>query len=226
MGHRLDAEHISTLVKLGADIEDSRALYWYAAAHEDTICDASQMTRAKTIQAEDHGATLWISEGKHASFLSEFICAHGCGGDRCEQMVPLKTKRIINLGEVGAPMNGIVWLASSEWPLSDKLQRTDFRETRVARVQRLPGTDVLWANPSKRPAQAAISGANAGLGGAATGARSIDTALVLADTNTDSALDQSAASASQALKKSSRAVWKALRKSAKRTGQILTGTPQ
>jgi hypothetical protein len=225
MGHRLDAEHISALVKLGMEADDSRALYWYAAAHEDTICDASQITRAKTIQAENHGAILWISEGKHASFLSEAVCTHGCGGDRCEHMVPLKTKQIINLGEMGAAMNGIVWLASSEWPLSDKLQRTDFTETRVARVQRLPGTAVAWANPSKRPAQAAILGANAGIGGAAIGARSTDTALVIADTNTTSALDQSTAKTGHGLKKSSRNVWKALKNSAEKTGRILTVTP-
>jgi hypothetical protein len=141
-------------------------------------------------------------------------------------MVPLKTKQIINLGEMGAAMNGIVWLASSEWPLSDKLQRTDFTETRVARVQRLPGTDVVWANPSKRPAQAAILGANPGIGGAAIGARSTDIALVIADTNTSSALDQSAAKMGPALRKSSGNVWKALKNSAEKTGRILRVTPQ
>jgi hypothetical protein len=226
MGHHLDAEHVSALVKLGTSIDGAKALYWYAAAHEDTICDASQVTRAKTIEAEDHGAKLWISEGKHASFLSEILCTHGCGGDRCEQMVPLHTKQIINLGEKGAPMNEIEWLASSEWPLSDKLQRTDFTEPRLARVQKSPETDVLWANPSKRPAQAAILGANAGIGGAEIGARSTDTALILADTNTNSALDHSAAKTGNALKKSSRNVWKALKNSAEKTSQVLKGTPE
>jgi hypothetical protein len=223
MGHRLDAEHVSALIKLGPDVDDSRALYWYASAHEDTICDASQITRAKTIQAEDHGATVWISEGKHASFLSEALCTHGCGGDRCEDMGPLKTKQIIDMGELGAPMNGIVWLASPEWPLSDKLQRTDFTDTRVSRVQSLPGTDVVWANPSKRPAQAAILGANTGIAGATLGARSTDTALVTADANTASALGQSASSTGHALKSSSRNVWKALKNSVKKTGQVLDG---
>jgi hypothetical protein len=226
MGHRLDAEHVSALIKLGTGPDDAKALYWYAAAHEDTICDASQVTRAKTIAAEDHGAKLWISEGKHASFLSEILCTHGCGGDRCEQMAPLPTKQIINLGENGAPMNEIAWLASTEWPLSEKLQRTDFTDTRVARVQKSPETDVVWANPSKRPAQAAILGANAGIGGAAIGARSTDTALVLADTNTNAALNQSAAKTANALKKSSRNVWKAIKNSAEKTGHVLSGTPE
>jgi hypothetical protein len=226
MGHRLDTEHVSALIELGTGVDDSRAIYWYAAAHEDTICDASQLTRATTLHAEDHGATVWISEGKHASFLSEVLCTHGCGGDRCEQMEPLKTRQIINLGEMGAPMNGIIWLASPEWPLSDKLQRTDFTDQRVARVQRSPGADVVWANPSKRPAEAAILGANAGIGGAAIGARSTDTALVIAHTNTSSALDQSASETGHALKSSSRNVWKALKKSMTKTGQILDGAPR
>ena len=60
MGHRLDAEHASALVSLGTTASDSAALYWYAAAHEDTICDASQLTRAETIHAQERGPTLWI----------------------------------------------------------------------------------------------------------------------------------------------------------------------
>jgi hypothetical protein len=223
MGHRLDAEHVSALIKLGTAVDDSKALYWYAAAHEDTVCDASQITRAKTIQAEDHGATVWISEGKHASFLSEALCTHGCGGDRCDEMEPLKTKQIIDLGEIGAPMNGIVWLSSSEWPLSNKLQRTDFTDTRVSRVQGLPRTDVVWTNPSKRPAQAALLGANAGIGGATIGARSTDTALVIADANTSSALDKSSSKTGQALKSSSRNVWKAFKRSLEKTGKVVHG---
>ena len=42
---------------------NGRAIYWYAAAHEDTVCDASQISRASTIDAEDHGTTVWISAG-------------------------------------------------------------------------------------------------------------------------------------------------------------------
>ena len=225
MGHRLDAEHVSVLVKTGADIGDSKAIYWYAAAHEDTICDASQLTRAETIHAADHGATIWISEGKHASFLSEMLCTHGCGGDRCENMEPLKAAQIINLGEMTMPMNGIAWLASPEWPLSDKLQRTDFSQLRIAHVQKLPSTDIAWANPSKRPAEAAILGVNAGIGGAATGARATDAALGAANSNTSSALDQTMDKTGHALKSSSRSVWRALKKSADKTGQVLGGGP-
>jgi hypothetical protein len=223
MGHALDTEHVSAVIQLGSDVGGSRALYWYAAAHEDTVCDASQMTRAETIEAVDHGAKVWISAGKHASFLSESLCTHGCGGDRCEEMEPLKTKQIINLGELGMPMNGIAWLGSPEWPLSDKLRRSDFAEVRVSRVERFPATDVVWANPSKRPAQAAILGANAGIGGAAAGAHSTDVALVMADADTSNAIDESAARTGDALKSSTRSTWRAVKKSVTKTGEVLEG---
>ena len=223
MGHALDTEHVSALISYGGSLGDAKAIYWYAAAHEDTICDASQVTRAETLHAEDHGAKVWISEGKHGSFLSELLCTHGCGGDRCEQMEPLKIAQIINLGEIKAPMNGISWLGAAQWPLSDKMQRTDFVETRVTRVQRLPESDIAWANPAKRPAQAAILGANAGINGAAVGARSTDAALSVADDHTSSALGTATDKTGGALKTSSRSVWKALKKSVEKTGQFLGG---
>lgn len=223
MGQRLDTEHVSALISFEGSVEDSKAIYWYAAAHEDTVCDASQMTRAETLHANDQGATVWISEGKHASFLSEALCTHGCGGDRCEQMELLSTKQVVNLGELHEPMNGIAWLVSTEWPLSGKMQRTDFVDSRVARVERLPGSDVAWANPSKRPAQGAILGANSGISGAAIGTRSTNTALVIADTNTNSALIQTADKTGHALKSSTRSVWNALRKSTEKTVQVIGG---
>src|SRR6478752_5435283 len=48
MSHPLDAEHVSVLAVKNSSSETTEwhALYWYAAAHEDTLCDASQITRA------------------------------------------------------------------------------------------------------------------------------------------------------------------------------------
>ena len=226
IGHRLDAEHVSVLVETGQTGAERRALFWYAAAHEDTLCDASQVTRAETIHADDHGVTVWISDGKHASFLNDVLCTHGCGGDRCDRMEPLHTAQIINLGERSAPMNGIAWLGSPEWPLAHKLERSDFAPSRLARLERLPDTDIAWANPSKRPAQGAILGANAGLGGAATGARAPDTALVVAHAGTASALRQTTTSTTHAHRSSSRNVLRALKKSARKTGEVVTGNPE
>jgi hypothetical protein len=102
MGHDLDTEHVSVLIRASGNdplTSSWRAIYWYSAAHEDTVCDASQMTRASTLNAADHGATVWISAGKHASFLNEKLCSHGCGGDICEKMAPLSVGKIVNQGK-------------------------------------------------------------------------------------------------------------------------------
>jgi hypothetical protein len=228
MGHRLDTEHVAVLLKgaAGSSADIWKAIYWYAAAHEDTVCDASQITRAITLNAEDRGAQVWISEGKHASFLSETLCTHGCGGDRCAEMETLQTEKLVNIGELNAPMNGAVWMDSPEWPLAEKMRRSDFTEDRTARLQRLPATDIAWANPEKRPVQAAILGANATLSGTATGARQTNTALVLANDNTGAAIDEAGRNTGNALTMSYRNVMKSLHKAAQKTGDLLDGQPK
>lgn len=58
-GHLLDTEHVATIVGASDTNLPSaswKPLYWYAAAHENTICDVSQIARASTLNAEDHGA--------------------------------------------------------------------------------------------------------------------------------------------------------------------------
>ena len=108
-GHPLDAEHVSVLVRAsGMDTAPAkwRAIYWYAAAHENTVCDVSQISRASTINATDRGAKVWISPAKHASGSDERLCQAGCGADKCEAMVALSSGKLINLGEPDAPMNG------------------------------------------------------------------------------------------------------------------------
>lgn len=136
--HSLDAEHVSALVRasmLDGSAIQWKALYWYAAAHEDTVCDVSQITRATTLKAEDRGATVWISPGKHASFLNQALCHRGCGRDRCEDMKPLTVQQIVNLGELEEAMllmkegewvrNGLgIWrlMSRSNLPLGAALQ--------------------------------------------------------------------------------------------------------
>jgi hypothetical protein len=221
MGHNLDAEHVSALLQYDRDLGEWRVLYWYAAAHENTICDASQMARGATVDAEITGARIWVSPGKHASFLNQRICSQGCGGDRCEGMAPLTIKNLINLGEVSAPMNGAVWVDSLAWPLADKLRRSDFIQSRINRLERLPETDIVWANPAKRPVQSVILGGNDALGGAATGARATNTALVVADDNTSTALENTRTKTGNALTKSFQSVSKALRKTVTNTGKVI-----
>jgi hypothetical protein len=223
-GHPLDAEHVAVLLRRD-DIVGSepkwKALYWYAAAHEDTVCDASQMTRASTLKAEDKGATVWVSPGKHASFLSEELCSHGCGGDRCVDMEWMKTAEVVNVGELSRLMNGAAWVSFAGWSLAEKMGRSDFGEARVERLERLPETDVAWANPSKRPAQAAIYGGSSALNGVELGGRNTDTALVLANGKTNEALDSAQKKTGNALTKSYRNVVKALGGAAKSTGKAL-----
>ena len=237
MGHPLDAEHISVLLSgEGTDVKDWHAIYWYAAAHEDTVCDASQITRASTLHAEDRGATVWISQGKHAAFLEEELCRRGCGGDRCTDPTPMPIASLINLGELQAPMNGAAWVESPRWPLAEKMGRTDFTAARTSRLDALPLTDIAWANPALRPQEAAIAGGNAAidgtlLGGSSTssalalGNRRTDTALVVAGNNTGSAISGAAQSTGSALGKSYRNVRKALGSAARHTGDALN-TPQ
>jgi hypothetical protein len=227
LGHPLDAEHVSVLIRQSkrGNTEDWKALYWYAAAHEDTICDASQISRATTIDAQTHGAVIWISAGKHASFLNEELCKQGCGGDRCSEMKVSSVANLINLGEASSPMNGASWVNSPAWPLSDKLQRSDFMDVRLSRLDHLPNTDIAWANPAKRPIQAAIFGGNTGTRGAATGTRATNTALILADDKTNRALDRAAHSSGDALARSYRSVRKALDTGMKKSDVMLGNQP-
>ncbi len=233
IGHPLDAEHVSVLLRgSGSDASQWTAVYWYAAAHEDTVCDASQITRASTLEAETHGPTVWISKGKHGSFLDEELCQRGCGGDRCLDTKPLISAGVVNLGEYAAAMNGAVWSHSSEWPLAAKMRRSDFPAGRTSLVQREPGTTIVWANPEKRPAQAAILGGNAAIEGAIVGGGSTadalavsendtNTALVLAGARSGNALANTTQKTGNALTKSYRGVRHALKTAAKRTGGAL-----
>ena len=220
LGHPLDAEHVAVLLqilpreKLDAwDPMAWSALYWYAAAHEDTVCDASQITRASTLNATSHGPVVWISSGKHASFLNEELCRHGCGGDRCVQSTMLTSSPVINLGERNAPMNGAAWLASSRWPLKEKLSRSDFRADRLTRLERLPSPDIAWADPAKRPAQAAILGGNDAVDGVLTGSHATGGALAMSAQSTDTALSVAGASTADSLKTAIHKTGGALRKS-------------
>jgi hypothetical protein len=137
-------------------------------------------------------------------------------------MEKLRVRAIVNLGESQAPMNDIAWLHSTQWPLEEKLERSDFTAPRLQRVNRLPQADIMWTNPSKRPAQATILGLNQGVGGAALGARATDTALVTAHGDTSSALGMATDKTGRSLKSTSRDVWGAVKTSVHKTGDFLT----
>lgn len=125
-GHELDAEHVSALILWTGS--RWRAEYWYAAAHENTICDVSMIRKAGV----EPRAEVWISSGKHASFLSKESCNKGgCGGDQCGETRTLRVKQIMNVGQRDVPMPGYEWALSNQWPLAEKLD-SDFDERLLA----------------------------------------------------------------------------------------------
>lgn len=155
LGHQWDVEHVAVLTRRG------RARFWFAAAHQGTVCDAGHGGRARTLLAEDRGAIVWVSQGKHASFLSEKSCALGCGGDRCGIAIELEYGPVVNIGEPGRPLNGALWTAFAKWPLSRKMT-TAFPPEVVAQLDRdgLPSLD-----PTRLPVHSVILGGNTAIGG-------------------------------------------------------------
>ena len=204
-GHHLDTEHVSVLVSAAGNqpgSEEWKAVYWYAAAHENTVCDVSQITRASTLDAEKHGPRVWISHGKHASYLNRALCNAGCGADKCVDMVPLTPGKIVNRGEPAHPMNGSVFIASSEWPLMDKMSKTDFPPEPIARLNKLPETDIAWFNAGKHPTQGIIANSSSTQQALAGGARNTTSALSTAATSTDTAISVTQDSTGNALEQS------------------------
>lgn len=223
-GHHLDTEHVAVLVRASdSDLATAkwRAEYWYAAAHENTVCDVSQITRASTLRAEDHGAKVWISPGKHASFLNETLCNRGCGADRCVDMVALPSSKVVNLGEVGEPMNGSIFISSAEWPLAAKMQNSNFPEEPVARLERLPESDIAWFNAGRHPAQQVIAVSGSTEQALATSGNNTTAAISTASVNTDVAISVAGTSTGNALQKTYAHTKHALGISAKHVGQSL-----
>lgn len=215
-GHPLDTEHVATLIQTSsADLDSAqwKATYWYAAAHENTVCDVSQIARASTLHAEDHGATLWISPGKHASYLNSMLCQRGCGADHCVRMTEFVPANIINLGEPGFPMNGSVFISSKVWPLQSKMSTSDFPATAIARVNDLQDTDIAWFNPGRHPVQGIIATSS-----------STEQALAISGANTTLAISAGGNSAGDALSDAGDSTGAALSTANEDTGSALQKT--
>jgi hypothetical protein len=203
-GHNLDTEHVAVLVQAANSHLGStqwRAKYWYAAAHEDTVCDVSQITRASTLHAEDHGAKVWISPGKHASYLHETLCNRGCGADRCVDMIALRTNKVVNLGEIGQPMNGSIFIYSGDWPLAAKMVKSNFPAEPIARLEAVPESDIVWFSAGRHPAQQAISVSSSTEQALATSGHNTTSAISNAGGNTDVAISVAGTSTGSALQK-------------------------
>lgn len=134
--HPLDAEHLSVLVSADswtAPASAWRAMYWYAGAHETTFCKASTAVKAAALGPSDRGVSVWVSRGKHASFLRESSCNGGCGGDSCVNSKVLEVPRIVNIGEREHLMNGATWVSSWRWRMRAKMD-SDFDDALLARL--------------------------------------------------------------------------------------------
>jgi hypothetical protein len=136
-------------------------------------------------------------------------------------MVPLKSARVINLGEPGHPMNGSVFQSSSAWPLEFKMEHTNFPAEPVARLERLPATEVAWFNPGRHPAQGVIAVSAATGGGIQKGVSETGAALGTANDSTSDAISLAGDSTGNALGKSYRKTVHALATSARHVGKAL-----
>jgi hypothetical protein len=197
------------------------ARYWYAAAHEDTVCDVSQIARASTLHAEQAGATVFVSPGKHASYFNETLCQAGCGADKCVEMVELHPARIINLGEPGHTMNGSVFTASTQWPVIGKMSNTNFPAESVARLNQLPDSEIVLFNPGKHPAQGIIAISSSTQQAIADSAGNTTSSVAIAGRSTGSALSTAQDNTGDALRKSARATGNALGATVKHVGEAL-----
>ncbi len=210
-GHDLDTEHVSVLVQSDspkAPASRWKARYWYAAAHEGTLCDASNGAKATAIPGQDPAVTLWISSGKHASFLTEDLCHRvGCGGDRCEQMIPFSPGKIINLGEPGAPLNGAVWTASSSWPLTEKMT-SDFDDSVLLKLERLEREEVEFVSGPPLPFKAVLLGGNKTIGALEKGQSETEAALSTTSHQTGRGVNRGLSEAGGSLQRSFKKVGK------------------
>lgn len=223
-GHPLDTEHIAVLVQPSSPHLDSarwKAIYWYAAAHENTVCDVSQIARASTLRAEDHGATVWISPGKHASYLNSALCQKGCGADQCGTTTKVAPARVVNLGEPGFPMNGSVFIASTAWPLEHKMSTSNFPASAIARLNQLPDTAIAWFNPGRHTAQGIIATSSTTEQALATGGTKTTAAVGIAGSSTGDALSNASDGTGSALQKSCKHIGHALGASLRHLGEAL-----
>ncbi len=211
-GHALDAEHVSALLFAETEarnLESWRAVYWYAAAHEDTICDASHAARSSFLDAEHQGPKVWISAGKHSSFLGLELCRGGCSGGDCADMRAMSVAAIINIGERDAPMNGAVWIGSPAWPLASKMQ-TDFTETVLRKLNTAEGPGIIAVNEAQAPVKAVVRAGSSGAGALSTADQKTGAALSTAAGATGKSIENSNRSVGNSLKGAFRALWKAL----------------
>lgn len=192
--HPLDAESVSVLVQPSGNGRWV-ATHWFASAHEDTLCDASNAMARRT----SGGVDVWISRDRHASFLTENLCAaSGCGKDRCDRSQVLQAATIVNIGEVDAWMNGALWAGSGAWTLRAKML-PNFDEALLARIGDVPAVQASRTVPKGAQTTIKVAG-------------STFASLETANQNTASGLATAGGATSRALGRSTNATRRALRR--------------
>lgn len=202
VSHPLDAEHASVLVSIEGT--QPRALYWYAGAHEKTVCDISSGAHANFLEAESHGARLWSSAGKHALYLKQDMCSGGCGADSCGDDRELPSSgAIVNLGEPGAVNPKLPWVLSTAWPLPEKMN-SDFPPEVIARLEASDNAAITLRGSST--VRGTIQGSGTVLTSADIGAEHTEAALYTARSHTSDSLQK----ANKATQHSLRRAWDAV----------------
>jgi hypothetical protein len=202
LAHPLDVERVSVLARAeqsGAPPEQWLGVYWFAAAHEGTVCDGSHGARADWLGAETAGAAVWVSRGKHASYLARSRCGKGCGGDVCRpQRHAMQLRQVINVGEPDEPLNGAEWTGSVRWPMKEKMSG-DFSPAAVARLKEWDKAKAKSLHDGVVPLQSVVMGGERTLRG-----------LETAGSQTGGALGTAREAAGISVKKGARAVGRAL----------------
>lgn len=183
--HPLDAEHVAVLLEpIG---KDWQAIAWIAAGHDGTLCDRRHGASAMALNAIRKGATVWVSHGKHASFLSQSNCSGGCGADRCERPVTMPPGKLINVGEAQAPYPGYQWIQTrvGGFHLAAKMT-SEFAESDLAAMRKQ--NKLVSLTPIPRPAQAFLLGGNTAGDAIVIGNKHTEAALTKATEHVDRAL--------------------------------------
>ncbi len=204
--HALDVEHVSALVAgVGEDASRWEAVYWYAAAHQGTICDASSGAPAGAVEAVAGGPAVYVSRGKHASYLDRSHCKWGCGSDTCDSGQRLTNSRVINLGEPDLPLNGAEWIHSRRWQLVGKM-RSDFDSSARASLDSAHPFEVLALKLGFRAHQAPILGGDTGLDALVAAGDAAGLAMSKTGQATGGALKETASAVGRSLGKAARGV--------------------
>lgn len=209
--HALDVEHVSALVAgAGEDASRWEAVYWYAAAHQGTICDASSGAPAMAVDAVAGGPMVYVSRGKHASYLDRGHCKWGCGSDTCDPGQRLINSRVINLGEPDQPLNGAEWIHSRRWQLAGKMH-SDFDSSTRASLDSAHPFEVLALKLGFRAHQAPILGGDTGLDALVVAGDAAALALTKTGQATGGALKETASAVGRSLTRTVRGVARFLR---------------